>query len=125
MSLRDTIIAARDLREETVEVPEWGASFRLVEMDGAERMGFDDESAGIKESGKKEDGLRLAARLLVRCIRDESGARVVGDDDADVLVKKNPKVLMRLFRRVAELNTATEKEVEAAAGKSEGAPSAG
>lgn len=125
MSLRDTIIAARDLREEPVVVPEWGATFRLVEMDGAERMGFDDESAALKADGKKEDGLRLAARLLVRCIRDEAGARVFADGDADVLVRKNPKVLMRLFRRAAEINTATEKEVESAAGKSEGAPSAG
>jgi len=126
MSLRDQILAARDLRESVEPVPEWGGSLLLVEMSGEDRIAFDDESEALKESGKKEDGLHLAARLLARCARDpETRERVFGDDDAGALTRKNPKVLMRLFRAAAALNVATEKEVESEAGKSEGAPSAG
>lgn len=126
MSLRDQIIGARDLREQTVAVPEWGGPVLLVEMDGATRLSFDDESAALKADGRKEDGMGLAARLLVRCIHDpETRERVFADDDAPKVMKKNPKVLMRLFRVAAALNTATEKEVESEAGKSAGAPSAG
>lgn len=126
MSLRDQFIAARDLAEAVEPVPEWGGSVLLIEMDGAARISFDDESAALKADGKKEDGLHLAARLLVRCIHDPSTReRVFADDDADVLVRKNPKILMRLFRKAAALNVATEKEVESEAGKSEGAPSGG
>lgn len=126
MSLRETIAAARDLREVVETVPEWGADVLLVEMDGEARMAFDDESAAIKESGKKESALHLAARLLAHCLHDPTTrAPVFAEGGADVLMKKHPKVLMRLFGIAAGLNVATEKEVNAAAGKSEGVPSAG
>lgn len=124
MALRDQIVGARDLREQLIQVPEWGgATVLLMEMDGPSRIAFDDETAAIKESGKKEEPLHLAARFLTRCLHDpDTRERVFGDGDA-ALTKKNPKVVMRLFRAAAALNVATDKEVNAEAGKSEGAPS--
>lgn len=126
MTLRDQFLAARDLAEVVVPVPEWGGSALLIEMSGEARVSFDDETEVIKASGKKETGLHLAARLVVRCLHDpDTRERVFGDGDADLLVKKNHKVVMRLFHAAAPLNIATEKEVQTEAGKSAGAPSAG
>lgn len=126
MTLRDQFLAARDLAEEVVQVPEWGGTILLIEMDGESRLAHDDETSALKESETKETGLHQAARFLVRCVHDPATReRVFGDGDADLLMKKNHKVVMRLFAIAAKLNGASDKEVNEAAGKSEGAQPAG
>lgn len=125
VSLSDKIRAAQDLRYEEVRVPEWGLDvpLRLYELDGVERLAYDDAIGAVKDSASK---VLLAAHFLVFAVKaqdEQTGAwvRVFADDAVEWLTHKNAKVLARLFNRAAALSVATEKEVEAAAGKSEGA----
>lgn len=120
---RDQIIGSADLKRETVEVPEWGTTIVLRELDGAERVVYGDTLDGLDAKGKARP-LWIAAHLLVlSAMEDDGRTPVFSVEDVPELVRKNPKVLARLFDHAAALSTVGEKEVAAAAGKSDGAPS--
>jgi len=92
------IRTAVDLKEETVEVPEWGGSVRLVQMTAAESLAFmkeTDTQAGA------ENGIFL---MLSYSARDEAGARVFTPEDVEELKKKNFNVLNTLQRKCIALN---------------------
>lgn len=122
---RAALDAASDLARETVAVPEWGGDVVVQEMDGDDLVAFQDEAEAARAAGAKEGAYRTAARFLVRCLRDGAGARLFGDHEVDALARRNRKVLDRLFKVALRVNHFGEREVAAAAGKSDGAPSDG
>ena len=44
MNLRESIIAANDLKRESVEVPEWGVTVYVRTMTGEERDQYEEET---------------------------------------------------------------------------------
>lgn len=100
MSLKEKILAAKDSRVlESVQVPEWNDAtvfFRV--MTGAERDSFE-ESIIV---GGTVDMTNISAKLLVRTLADENGARIFGDHEADELGAKSSIVLRRLIRSRSE-----------------------
>lgn len=128
MGLRDEILSASDLRYEDVLVPEWGGvTVRVTELHGSDRVAWDDESALERESlgGKQESHLATAARFLRWSLRDPvTGDALFQSGDHQLLAKKSPRVLQRLFAIAVRMNAIGEKEIESAAGKSDAASSA-
>lgn len=93
------IKSAPDLKEEIVEVPEWGGSVRLVQMTAAESGEFSKE---LHTLSGEDSGMFL---MLVYSAKNEEGVRILTIDDVPELKKKNVNVLIRLQRKALELNS--------------------
>lgn len=100
MSLKDNILKASDGKSESVIVPEWGETVTLRNMSGTERDSW--ELVAFKDGKVAPEAFR--AKMLVRCIVDDTGARVFTDDDAAALSGKSALVLSRLYDVAAKLN---------------------
>lgn len=92
--IRDAV----DLKEDTIEVPEWGGSVRLVQMTAAESL---EMSKLMDVQSNAEDGIFL---MLVFSAKDAEGNRVFTLEDVLELKKKNFNVLNTLQRAAIALN---------------------
>jgi alpha-D-ribose 1-methylphosphonate 5-phosphate C-P lyase len=82
MSLRDLILGQSEEPAEKKGVVIRGQSLYVREMSGAERDDF--EAAQVEAQRKGEALVNFRARLLVRVLVDDTGARVFSDADPDV-----------------------------------------
>lgn len=113
MSLRDTILQAQDIQQETINVPEWGTSVIVRGMTAGERDDFEASWFTDGPSGKAMRNLvNVRARMCVRCIVDEQGNRVFSDSDADALGKKSGKAMDRVYSSASRLSGLGAKDVE-------------
>jgi hypothetical protein len=63
------------------------------------------------------DGIKpaeLPVHVILHCLVDESGNRILADDDAEALFKEDFPVIMRVFGFVAKQNGLSTKELEEA-----------
>ena len=90
MSLRDTILTANDLQEDTVTVPEWGdVKLLLRGMTGKQRIDLVDKSGN--------DRSHMYADILIATALDpDTGSPVFDKADRDPLMEKSGAVLERL-----------------------------
>lgn len=114
MLTKEQILAAPDLKRETVTVLEWGGDVIVSEMTAADKdayeLGlFDGEGANRT---LKRDNMR--ARTLSFCLVDENGDRMFTEEEVVKLGKKNGKVVSRLFDIANRLNDAGEGAIDAA-----------
>ena len=107
------ILAAQDLRDTSVPVPEWNGEIRLVEMNALDRAAWEKSAFKSKDEVSTDD---FFYGLLSRSMRDENGQLLFADDEAvKVLGQKNKDVLMRLHAAALELNgigEAKSKEIQ-------------
>lgn len=101
-SLREKILAAKDIRSERVHVPEWGVEVEVRSMTGQQR-------AAVLKGGSGEDGEidleRLYPILLIETTYDpESGDRVFSPADRDALNAKNSGALERIAKVAMRLS---------------------
>lgn len=98
--------------QETVHVPELGGDVILRGMTGTQRDAW--ERSLIVQRGKRTtvntDNVR--ARLVTRCLVDESGNRLLEDSDADVLGSIRVDVLNRLYEVAQRLSGVRDEDVE-------------
>lgn len=108
MNLRDRILAARDLGEREVNVPEWGCKLRVRGLTVAESERF--------EALQGESWAQQMAFVAIAGTVDEAGAPVFGPDDVEALTGKSIAAL----RRVSEAVLALSHSDEAADGEAGG-----
>lgn len=108
-----TILGAVDLKRETVKVPEWGPQAEVIvqEMSALDRDRF--HASVTKEDGTI-DQVNFAAKLLVRCIVNQDGARLFVDEEAEPLGRKSKAAIERLFNVALRINSLAEGVDEAA-----------
>ena len=109
MGMKETILGANDVQRRTVEVPEWGITVTLQGMSGRDRNRFED--AVFKDDEFTRDN--ITAKVLVRCIVDETGKRLFVDSDADALGNKSASILTKLADIAKELSGIGAEAVEA------------
>lgn len=117
-----SIFGAVDLKEDVVEVPEWGGSVRLVQMSAAESMQLTRDMATQEGA---DNGMYL---MLIYSARNADSTRIFSPDEADPeqpnapvkwtkaieqLKQKNFYVLDMLQRRALTLNAMTVPAKEA------------
>lgn len=90
MSLREQMLGADDLARVTVDVPEWGMDVTVRGLTAGEV----EEFGRAFNNGKAEN---VMARLVVKVVVDDEGARVLSDEDVEALSGKNSGVIKRLF----------------------------
>lgn len=120
MSLRDQILAVKDLQFEDVTVPEWGVTVRIKGMTAAERDDF--EASRIVGKGKNRDvNLKnMRAALLVRVLVDpETDDPIFQKGDIFQLGQKSAGVLDRLFEKAQVLSGIRDEDVEELVGNSD------
>ncbi len=115
-ALRDQILNAKDIKSETVAVPEWGGEFTIRGLTGAQQQAASD-AATVKEKGpdgedvSRVDGSKLAVEMLLRSLIDpETNAAILEPADADALMQKSANVLNRLAAVAMKLNGMTKDE---------------
>lgn len=122
MSLRDKILAARDLKAELMEIPEWGVSVEVRGMSADARAEFMQSSFENGLTGEDVDQTKMVLSMISifpKFVRDgvydpETGLRVFEEGDLDALKAKNGEVLQRIAFKVIELSGLDEKAVDKA-----------
>lgn len=111
---KDAILAAADLKTETVMVPEWGGEVIIRAMRGSERDAFEVALFVGEGENRKFQGEHVRAKLLVQCIVDEKGERIFSDADVVALGARNAAVLDRLYDIASRLSGIGKKDLDAA-----------
>lgn len=109
---RDEILAAVDLQQEDVPVPEWGGTVRIRGLSGAERDQY--EAWIISGKGKNRDvNLRQSrAKLVMMCAVDADGRRLFDEADIIRLGAKSALAMQRVFDKAAALSGLDEDALE-------------
>lgn len=116
----DDIINAADVPRELVHVPEWGGSVYVQGLTGTDRDAF--EESILQQVGKGKDKafeVRMAnmrAKLCVRCMTNDEGARLFTDEQAEALGRKSAAALDRVFEVAQRLSGIGSKDLEELAG---------
>ncbi len=92
------ILAAKDLKHEDVDVPEWGGAVRIQQMTGATAEEFAKSAA---------DGRFSITRYVAACMVDKNGDRLFSDAEVEEMGRKNAAVIQRLFKVAQRLNNDT------------------
>lgn len=112
MVTKDTILMHRKPPMEAVDVPEWGGTVYVRQMTSAERDAHEGERLIVRGDRVEFSHDNVRAKLLVKCICDESGNRLFGDADAAALGQQPAGILMRLARVAARLNSFSGEDLE-------------
>jgi len=103
------ILEAKDFKEETVNVPEWGGEVKLRGLTASERDAF--EHALFEQADSP--GMKVVrSSLCARCIIDEKGKRLFTDADIKALGEKSAIALNRVFKVAQKLSGLREEDVE-------------
>lgn len=110
------------LETRRVQVAEFGEGVEVVvsEMTAAERDAWE---SSIFKPGKRGGQMRrtnFRATLLVRCLVDDQGNRLLKDSEASVLGRLGAQVISRLWDIAAELNGISGDDEEELLGDKDG-----
>jgi hypothetical protein len=108
------IMGAADIRQEIVEVPEWGGEALVYGLTGAERDEFE-ESIFVSNSDGKTAFVRtnIRAKLCSYAIREDDGRRMFDEDEVDELGKRSAVALDRIYTVAQRLSGITKEDIKA------------
>jgi len=122
---RDAILAAQDIQQEVLPVPEWGGDVIVRALSGTQRDAFE---AGVVEQRGKDTKMNLVnirARLVALSVVGEDGKPLFSARDIPALGKKSARALQRGWDKARELSGLSDDDVEELAKNSEDGQSDG
>ncbi|MBV9772646.1 MAG: hypothetical protein JO040_01770 [Gemmatimonadetes bacterium] len=120
-SIRERILAAQDLRSETVTIPEWDVTVEVRGLTGTQRARL--MKSGFDASGTV-DFERLYPELVIASTFDPAtGEAVFGEADRDALNGKSGSALERLAQAAMRVSGLSPDATAAAEKNSEATPS--
>lgn len=113
---REAIFAAKDLETVEVEVPEWDGTVIVRGLTGRERDEF--EASMMEQRGKKmvPNVANVRAKLVVKCVVDETGKRLFTDQDANEMGEHSAAAVNRIYEAASKLSGLSDEDVEELAG---------
>ena len=110
------ILQIVDIKTERVAVPEWGGDVMVREFTGTDRDAFEESMVRIDaDGGRRADVSNMRAKLVSMCLIDEeTGERMFGQDELNLLGSKSASALERVFKVCQRINGMTVAEVQAA-----------
>ncbi|MGA9851840.1 MAG: hypothetical protein WBR15_02795 [Gammaproteobacteria bacterium] len=118
---KEAILAADDLKKETVHVPEWGGTVFVRTMSGLERDQWESVLLHATQSDKFDN---LRATLVAKTACNETGERLFTDADIDALGKKSAAALTRVYEVALKVNALTREVREELLKNSDPSPGA-
>ncbi len=106
---KDAILAAQDIKTETVQVPEWSGEVIVQTLTGTGKDAFEQGCFEDRKNGK----VNIRGRLVAACVVDEQGKRLFTEQDIEALGRKSAKALDRVFEIASRLNVITAQDIEA------------
>lgn len=106
---KEQILKAKDLKEETVNVPEWGGSVKVRSLTGRERDEFERD---VFNDGDKSTWENFRAKLVALTIVDEKGERIFTSSDVHALGNKSALALDKIFSVSQRLSGLRKEDVE-------------
>jgi len=120
---REQILAATQLPEETVAVPEWGGSVIVRGLTGAQRDHYE-STLLIQRGTSREFNLRNArAKLVAMVCVDEAGKKLFTGADVEALGQLSAAALNRVWDAGRRLSGLGDEDVEELVKNSESDPS--
>ena len=112
-SIREQIFAAKDIKEEIVDVPEWGVKIKLKSLTG--EQGKDAWRKTPKNADGDINNVEYGYFLFIKSAHDVKTDRpLFGDEDLPRLMTKNLGVLARLSQKVTAISGLDLEAVEKA-----------
>ena len=111
MLSKEQILAAKDCKTETVDIPMWEGSVVVRGLSARDRDEY--EESLIK--GKKRNMSNARAKLFVKCVIDDSGDLMFNDRDVTPLGAKSAAALDLVFGvalRLSGMNATDVEELE-------------
>jgi hypothetical protein len=109
---RDAILNAQDLARENVSVPEWGGEVLVQGLSGAQRDAYEATIISLRGTNAQMNLINARAKLVARCLVDEQGQRLFGDDDIKALAGKSAIALQRVYDVAARLSGLSNTDLE-------------
>ncbi|MFD0773370.1 hypothetical protein ACFQZ2_05455 [Streptomonospora algeriensis] len=110
-SLKATILGAKDIDHEDIEIPEWGGvTVRVKGLPDEDIEGYQNSTTNMKTKAKKNADVEMSlqsrrAHLVVKALYDpETDERIFDDSDAPELAKKNAGVINGLYVLIEKLS---------------------
>ena len=114
MSLsKKQILAAQDLKAESVDVPEWSGSVRLRLLTAGESAEYLNAIRQLTAGGEIRDFRSLKEKLVALVLVDEGGARLFPEpEDVAHLVGKSAAAIDRLWKAAMHMNGMDKEAAE-------------
>jgi hypothetical protein len=93
---REQILASTTIQSEAVDVPKWGGTVYLKTLNSAQRVEF----FGLVEP-IKDNPTKVGMLLVVHCLFDDQGHRILQPEDADSLLENQSGELMNRLCAIA------------------------
>jgi hypothetical protein len=103
----EQILSADDFRYAEVDVPEWGGTVRVRTMSAKQR---DALNRMFKDRGEVES----TEFMLLMCVVDENGNRVLKREHLDMLKEKSVAPINRIVKAISDLMGTSSDAVESA-----------
>jgi len=108
---KEQILAAQDIKTETVPVPEWGGEVLVRAMSGADRDAYEQSLISARGDDEKANIANIRARLVSFSVVDDAGNRVFTEADIEQLGKKSVVALDRVIAVARRLSVVTREDV--------------
>lgn len=92
---KEDIVKAKDSELTEVEVPEWGGSVYIGNMDLGDLIDFYDNIDTT--AAKKTNTVENVLDILLKILKDENGVRLFQNKEREALGNKSSEVLLRIF----------------------------
>lgn len=119
---REALLTKRELKTETVAIPEWGGEVIVRQLTAKERDDYEQAFITTKGKNVQQNMRNMRAELCVRSIVNEQGERLLQNADAAAFGQHPADVIDRIFAAAAHLSGMTKADQEELAGKSDTGP---
>jgi len=115
---KDKILSFSKRKKKLINVPEWGegAQVWIQEISAAERDAYEQSLTRVKQNGNRTSIepylINSKARFAVKCIVDEKGDRIFGDNDAIKLGQIGSAALSRIVEEGTKLSGMSREDIE-------------
>ena len=102
---KDQILESNDLKNEAVEVPQWGGTVYVRTMNGVDRDAFENSMIAVLPDGtRKADMTNVRAKLIALTAVDENGVRRFDVGDVDRIGLKSAAAIELVFAVAQRIN---------------------
>lgn len=103
----EQILSADDFRYAEVDVPEWGGTVRVRTMSAKQRD-------ALNQMFKNRGEVESTEFMLLMCVVDENGNRVLKREHLDMLKEKSVAPINRIVKAISDLMGTSSDAVESA-----------